>query len=328
LRELILDLRGRRTVDYLATEVLPAPPEPKLALNLQNLPAVLQRLLWISAAGEHHLLVWGPRGVGKTHAAQFLADILPAPSAEDWELAQICHHRRALPPPERIPFRMLHSSTTKAGLIGGGASGLPGELSLANGGLLLLDELLEYKRETLECLRQVMESGRIAFARAQQNLILPARSLVYATTNTCPCGEGGSSERVCHCSPSSLRAYQRRLSHALADRFDLWWGWSGVEGVAALPADWQERIVSARQRMEERQKTTNGRMHGEDFKKNCELDPKAEKEWELLCNNEGMRTRQAILRVARTLADLHHSRSILLEHIREAGFYRLRKLLE
>lgn len=296
----------------------------------EQLPALMQRMLWIAAAGEHHLLVWGPRGVGKTFAANILAEIMPSPSPNDLELVHICHHRRGLRPPERIPFRSLHSSTSRAGLLGCGTTGMPGELSLANGGLLFIDELLEYKRETLESLRQVMESGQISFSRAQQNILWPARCLVYAATNPCPCGEAGDARRVCRCPVGVIRTYRRRLSAALADRFDLWWGWqaNNETKISSLPSDWAQRIQSAREQMLARQGYANGRLQGEFLEKSAALSPAGRQEIQLLAREYGMRSRHAVLKIAHTLADLEGSREVGAAHVQEAIFYRMRPLFD
>ncbi|HEX6789114.1 MAG TPA: YifB family Mg chelatase-like AAA ATPase [Gaiellaceae bacterium] len=222
------------TVAYLRGELEPdpvvpprahdPPPEPDLA-DVRGQERA-RRALEIAAAGSHNLLLVGPPGTGKTMLGRRLPGLLPPLGLEEALEVTRIHSVAGLLPPEqplveRPPFRAPHHSASTAAVVGGGQGIRPGEASLAHRGVLLLDELAEFARPTLEALRQPLEDGVVSIARAAGRAIFPARFLLVGTMNLCPCGARGDAALQCTCSSQRLNAYRDKLSHALLDRFDL-----------------------------------------------------------------------------------------------------------
>ena len=307
--------------------------------------ALGHKALALAAAGGHHLLMVGPPGCGKTLLAQHLAQLLPPLTRQEaLEITSIHSVAGMLKSTPQLiqqrPFRAPHHSCTIAALVGGGANPRPGELSLAHGGVLFLDELAEFPRKVLDQLRQPLEEGVIRLSRARQTCAFPAQITLVAATNPCPCGWFGDEEHPCRCSQSQRQRYWSRLSGPLLDRLDLQLRLKhlpaaqlrkSVTGFTPTDLNDQEligieQILRARARMFVRNPDgkLNRDLSAQDLGQIGQLDEKALELWEQVVNHRRLSARSGlrVLRVARSLADLHDQDKVNKNAIAETMCFR------
>jgi magnesium chelatase family protein len=295
-----------------------------------------KRAVEIAAAGGHNLLFIGPPGSGKTMLARRMPGVLPPPSFEEaLEVTKIYSVAGELAPGtglvERRPFRSPHHTISQAGLVGGGSIPRPGEISLAHRGVLFLDELLEFRKQTLEVLRQPLENGAVTIARAAQSVTWPADFMLVAAMNPCPCGYLTDPRRKCTCGKAEIQRYRSRLSGPLLDRLDLHVEAPAVsyeelssDAPGRSSAEMRASVCAARERQSERYRKSrcrcNAGLTGRELEKYCRLDSaghaflrEAVKSLHL-----SARAYTRILRIARTIADIDAVESISNAHLAEA----------
>ena len=315
-------------------------PEPDFADVIGQ--SMAKRALEIAAAGGHNVLLIGAPGGGKTMMARRLAGILPALDFDEaLDCTSVHSVAGTLPPGTALmhhrPFRAPHHTICEVAMVGGGSIPRPGEISLAHNGVLFLDELPEFDRRVLEALRQPLEEGRVTVARAARTSSFPARFMLVAAMNPCPCGFLGDRRRACRCSDPQIQRYASRISGPLRDRIDL------VVDVPAIGSSVRDdghssqressalirsRVVEARKRQRARfgesSQRLNRQLEGGELGEHCRLDVHATHVLEAAIQKFCLSARgcDRVLRVSRTIADLAGCATIATEHLAEALQYR------
>ncbi len=321
-------------------------PEGSLeAIAALRSSSLAERLVLISAAGGHSLLLDGTPGTGKTTFLTVLDQISPQlTESQAWEIAKLYQLAGQQLPGDRPPLRQPHHSASRAAILGGGSTPTPGEVSLAHHGYLLLDEVAEFSRETLEALRQPLIDGKVHITRVGYKVTFPARFTLLATRNGCPCGWYGDPSGRCSCNHLQVSAYQKRLSGALLDRIDLKFRFDSPLGKFGVDPNTSQSVPdyleSLRAKVETARSIQQQRWlafdSGKQDKSNLLLNahfgnpfdlsmlkitPKALSVSSKSIHNISHRTRFKIIKIARTIADLDGSHWVTQDHLAEAAAY-------
>lgn len=296
-----------------------------------------KRALEIAAAGGHNLLMIGPPGSGKTMLAERIPTIMPpmteAQALESAAIASISRHGFSSDFWKRRIIRSPHHSASAAALVGGGSNPKPGEISLAHNGILFLDELPEFDRKVLEVLREPLESGRIGISRAANQVEYPANFQLIAAMNPCPCGYLGDKSGRCRCTEEQVLRYQHKISGPLMDRIDMVIEVNSIPNAiinqtkdenAESSVNIRQRVVDAFNKQLQRCDSINAELNTSDIEQHCVLTEADKTLLQAATTKLGLSGRaiHRVMKLARTIADLANSETIMTQHLSEAISYR------
>jgi magnesium chelatase family protein len=297
--------------------------------------AMARRALEVAAAGGHSLLFHGPPGCGKTLLAERLEGLLPPLSAEEATAHAINCSLAGQPIDDATlrvrPCRRPHHSTPALALTGGGRPLRPGEMGLAHGGILFLDELPEFSRSCIEVLREPLETGVVNLSRVSGEAVFPAEFQLVCTMNPCPCGRPQNGTPGCHCTPERIHYYRTKVSQPILDRIDLWVPVlpEPAENLSEIPAEStatvRRRVLCAYQRQLDRQGCPNARLRIGETLVHAALGASEQRVWHRIAARHGLSARGAhrLLRVARTVADMEQSTAVSGENLHQAAGWRM-----